>query len=640
MYSQKLENRLINKLLTYRNQIFQIISLSFLTTFFSCTNNEPTIIPLPDTTAPTGYIVSPLNGSSVSGNTSLQVIAIDNEGVDTVYFMIKSQSDSKYKNIDSTINVSSDIWQGKWNTQNSEWIENENYFITFKAVDLVGNSYIAAPVIVKIDNQDDEAPIGYIKNPITGQIVNGLVSIEVEATDNKSIQYVSIFINNELKITHLSEPYSYNWNTELEPDDLIYSIYAVIVDIDNNRTTIPPISVTVNNQLPTDVTPPTGALTTPPAGSIVFGNTSIQVTAADDQLIDYIEFYVDGNLNGTYDCSGPSCSASYDWNTITESEGEHVIQVILVDGWNNSTVLTPISVFVDNIDQDDIHPNAVITQPASGQTIRGDVLIETLVYDNLEVDKVEFYINSQIVHIDSTGPNFNYLWATDSLPDDKNYVISIIAFDEVGNEGPSTAITVHLDNYDNIFPTGLITYPYAGQIISGLETISVLAEDNYGVDSVDFFINNFLVFSDFSAPFQFEWNTELEYEDTNHIIGSIITDLSGNQFEIPSISVFINNIPNDNVPPVISISSPVSGQTVSGTINFAVNADDNVGIAQVEFFIDGYSLGTDTEEPYNYLWDTSVVLGPNRDEHALSAIVIDTAGNISFAQPILVVVEN
>ena len=140
-------------------------------------------------------------------------------------------------------------------------MENENYFITFKAVDLVGNTFIAAPVIVKLDNQDDEAPIGYIKNPITGQTVNGLVSIEIEATDNKAIQYVSIFINNEIKITHLSEPFNYNWNTELEQDDLVYSIYAVIVDVDNNRTTIPPISVTVNNQLPIDVTPPTGALT-------------------------------------------------------------------------------------------------------------------------------------------------------------------------------------------------------------------------------------------------------------------------------------------------------------------------------------------------------------------------------------------
>jgi len=626
--------------MVHLKQIIQNILFFVIIMFFSCTTNEPTIIQLPDTTAPSGYIVSPLNGSSVSGNTSLQVIAIDNEEVDTVYFMIKSQSDTKYRNVDSTTNVSNDIWQGRWNTQNSEWVENENYFITFKAIDLVGNSYIAAPVIVKLDNQDDESPIGYIKNPITGQTVNGLVSIEVEATDNKAIQYVSIFINNEIKITHLSEPFNYNWNTELEPDDLVYSIYAVIVDVDNNRTTIPPISVTVNNQLPIDVTPPTGALTSPPAGSTVFGNASIQVTAADDQLVDYIEFYIDGNLDGTYDCSGPSCSASYDWNTTSESEGEHVIQVILVDGWNNSTVLTPISVIVDNVDQDDIHPTAVITEPASGQTVSGDVLIETLVADNLVIDKVEFYINSEIVFTDSIAPDYNYLWSTDSLPDDENYVISIIAYDEVGNEGPSTAITVHLDNYDNINPSGLIMYPYAGQIISGQQTISILAEDNAGIDSVDFFINNVLVYSDFVEPYEYDWNTEFEFEDANHIIGSIVTDLAGNQFEIPSISVFVNNIPNDNVPPTISISNPVSGQTVSGTINFTVNVDDNVGIAQVEFFIDGYSLGVVTEEPYSYLWDTTSNIGAHGDEHALSAIVIDTAGNTSFSQPILVIVAN
>ena len=624
----------------YFKHTFQFLFFSVFVMLFSCTTNEPTIIQLPDTIAPSGYIVSPLNGSSVSGNTSLQVIAIDNEEVDTVYFMIKSQSDNNYRNVDSTTNVSNDIWQGSWNTQNSEWVENENYFITFKAVDLVGNTYIAAPVIVKLDNQDDEAPIGYIKNPITGQTVNGIVSIEIEATDNKAIQYVSIFINNEIKITHLSEPFNYNWNTELEQDDLVYSIYAVIVDVDNNRTTIPPISVTVNNQLPIDVTPPTGALTSPPAGSTVFGNASIQVTAADDQLVDYIEFYIDGDLDGTYDCNGPSCSASYDWNTTTEFEGEHVIQAILVDGWNNSTVLTPISVIVDNIDQDEIHPTAVITEPASGQTISGNVLVETLVNDNLEIDKVEFYINSQIVYIDSTAPEYNYLWNTDSLPDDENYVISIIAYDEVGNDGPSTAITVHLDNYDNINPSGIIMYPYAGQILSGQQTISILAEDNTGIDSVDFFINNALVYTDFVEPYEYDWNTEFEFEDANHIIGSIVTDMAGNQFEIPSISVFVNNIPNDNVPPTISISNPVSGQTVSGTINFTVNVDDNVGIAQVEFFIDGYSFGIVTEEPYSYLWDTSSNIGAHGNEHALSAIVIDTAGNTSFSQPILVIVDN
>ena len=223
----------------YRHFVFLLIIV-----FFSCVDKDPTLIQLPDTTAPTGYIVSPLNGSSVSGNTSLQIIAIDNEEVDTVFFMIKGQNDNSYRNIDSTTNVSNDIWQGSWDTRNVQWVENENYFITFKAIDLVGNSYIASPIIVKLDNQDDESPNGYIKNPITGQTVNGIVSIEVEATDNKAIQYVSIFVNNEIKITHLTEPFNYDWNTELVTDDLVYSIYAVIVDIDNNRTTIPPVSYT------------------------------------------------------------------------------------------------------------------------------------------------------------------------------------------------------------------------------------------------------------------------------------------------------------------------------------------------------------------------------------------------------------
>ena len=624
----------------YVTKINQNITFAFLFIFLSCATEDPTLIQLPDTTAPSGYIVSPLNGSSVSGNTSLQVIAIDNEEVDTVYFMIKSQRDNSYRNVDSTTNVSNDIWSGKWNTQNTEWVENENYFITFKAVDLVGNEYIAAPVVVKLDNQDDESPVGYIKNPITGQTVAGQVSIEVEASDNKSIQYVSIFINNEIKITHLSEPYIYNWNTELETDDLVYSIYAVIVDVDNNRTTIPPISVTVNNQLPTDVTPPTGALTSPPAGSTVFGNTSIQVTAADDQLIDYIEFYIDGNLNGTFDCNGPSCTASYNWETINENEGEHIIQVILVDGWNNSTVLTPISVVVDNIDQDDIHPTAVVTSPASGAIVDGNVLIETLVTDNLEIDKVEFFINNESVYTDSIGSNYSFLWETDTLPDDEHYVLAVIAYDLVGNEGPSTAITVYLDNDDNVLPHGSILYPYAGQIVSGVETVSINAEDNNSIDTVEFYINNILVFSDGTHPYEYDWDTNLEMEDLNHIVGSIIRDDSGNQFEVPSISVLVNNIPNDSNPPTITISNPLSGQTVSDTVNFLVAAYDDIGIAYVEFFIDGFSLGTDDEAPFSYLWDTSSNIGVHGNQHALSAIVVDTAGNTTFSQPILVIVED
>ena len=84
---------------------------------FSCYNENPEIIQLPDKTPPSGYILNPTDGSSVSGDIDLQVIAIDNEEVDTVFFMLKPQSSSYYIRIDSTINEQDDIWKGKWDTR-------------------------------------------------------------------------------------------------------------------------------------------------------------------------------------------------------------------------------------------------------------------------------------------------------------------------------------------------------------------------------------------------------------------------------------------------------------------------------------------------------------------------------------------
>ena len=182
------------------------------------------------------------------------------------------------------------------------------------------------------------------------------------------------FINNEIKITHLSEPFNYNWNTELEQDDLVYSIYAVIVDIDNNRTTIPPISVTVNNQLPIDVTPPTGALTSPPAGSTVFGNASIQVTAADDQLVDYIEFYIDGALVGQYQ---PGANGETPWTQASFSvqPGEHTFTWSYIkDGGGGSTDMPEDCAWVDYI----TFPPSMIEDDGDG-AMQGDVNQDNLI---------------------------------------------------------------------------------------------------------------------------------------------------------------------------------------------------------------------------------------------------------------------
>ena len=47
----------------------------------------------------------------------------------------------------------------------------------------------------------------------------------------------------------------------------------------------------------------------------------------------------------------------------------------------------------------------------------------------------------------------------------------------------------------------------------------------------------------------------------------------------------------DTTPPVVSITGPANGATVSGTVSVTANASDNVGVASVQFQLDGTNLG-------------------------------------------------
>ena len=69
-----------------------------------------------------------------------------------------------------------------------------------------------------------------------------------------------------------------------------------------------------------------------------------------------------------------------------------------------------------------------------------------------------------------------------------------------------------------------------------------------------------------------------------------------------------------------------------------VSVSDNLGIDQVEFFIDGNSVGTDTEDPYTHDWDTETAT--EDEEHVISITVTDLGGNSTDVSPIAVLVNN
>mgnify|MGYP001329295098 FL=1 len=88
------------------------------------------------------------------------------------------------------------------------------------------------------------------------------------------------------------------------------------------------------------------------------------------------------------------------------------------------------------------------------------------------------------------------------------------------------------------------------------------------------------------------------------MISGEVSDSSGNTNYISPIVVFIDNHVNDITPPTGFISNPLSGQTVSGNVQFTILAQDDYGISHVEYFIDGINVGTDDEYPYEYVWNT------------------------------------
>jgi subtilisin family serine protease len=93
---------------------------------------------------------------------------------------------------------------------------------------------------------------------------------------------------------------------------------------------------------------------------------------------------------------------------------------------------------------------------------------------------------------------------------------------------------------------------------------------------------------------------------------------------------------SDITPPSVSISSPLSGSTVSGTIQIQGSATDNVGVTNVAFYVDSQQIAQTATSSYSFSWNsTSVANG----SHSITIKASDAAGNIGTAS-VTVTVQN
>jgi hypothetical protein len=116
---------------------------------------------------------------------------------------------------------------------------------------------------------------------------------------------------------------------------------------------------------------------------------------------------------------------------------------------------------------------------------------------------------------------------------------------------------------------------------------------------------------------------------------------SKNSSGVESISgdfAFTTSSGSTTQPPTVSITVPATNATVSGTTALSATASSSIGIASVQFALDGVNVGSAvTASPYQISWNTT---GAANGAHSLRATAKDTAGTATVSPAVTVTVSN
>lgn len=279
-----------------------------------------------------------------------------------------------------------------------------------------------------------------------------------------------------------------------------------------------------------DYIPPSSRVIFPYEGAVISDNITIILDAADDDKVDKVWIYVDGEKIG--ETSSQPYTIPFNISGY-EKKVNHVIQAAAEDKSGN-VGYSPLSRFVIAETNDNIDPFVTIVNPQSGQVVEGIVNIVAHAEDERSIQKVAFFINGDSVGFTSDYP-YMYNWNTSGLSDSTEHTIFAKAFDGGNNIAVSPVIRVTVyprtrEAADIIAPRALFLYPIAGSIVTGTVRVSVDLQDNVGVTKAEFFVDGALTNSaeNPASPWIFSWNTTAQADTAAHSIYVKAYDAAGN----------------------------------------------------------------------------------------------------------------
>ncbi len=436
-----------------------------------------------DSTAPTGNITTPVNGSTVSGTVTLQSNASDNVSVSNVQYWLMNG----YNNTSCQLYTSP--YTCSWDTTK---YSNGPVTIYAEIYDASNNYTITTPINLNINNggnSDTSPPTISITSPTNNSSVSGNVSINANASDNVSVANVAIQIDGNVVATDTSSPYSYNWDTANVTNGT-HNITAIATDT-SGLTATTNIQVNVANADTTPPSTPTGLT----ANATAYNNVSLSWSPSTDN-IGVTGYYI---VRNGVTIANVSSGTTYSDSSVTGST-TYTYQVLAYDAaGNNSALSTSANVTTPPIPDTSppSQPTNLVANVISSSQIN---LSWTASTDNVGVAGYNIYRNG--VKVASVSTNS---YGDTGLSANTTYQYYVIAYDAKSNlsQTSSTISATTKANVTNATLQGTVYASTTGRGLAGA-TVSITinqATQNYTTTSTGSYLISNLIAGTYNTKY-------------------------------------------------------------------------------------------------------------------------------------------
>ncbi|MCB9552439.1 MAG: carboxypeptidase regulatory-like domain-containing protein [Myxococcales bacterium] len=372
--------------------------------------------------------------------------------------------------------------------------------------------------------------------------------------------------------------------------------------------------------------PPQVVVTAPVAGAAVLEGTvvTIRAEAVDDFGVRRVEFYADGVAIG----ADETAPYAVDYVMPQGDGGAVAVTAVAVDGGQNRTTSAVVSV----VRRDDAQlPTVRFTAPFEGAAFIEGTTVDVAVNaaDDVAVARVEFLADGAPIGVVAEPPYAVRYAVPVGRPG--ALTLAAVVVDGAGNRVEAQRVITVVDDAPPVLRVvevparvveGQPVRVVAEVVDEGEVTVDLLAPGGGGAGAVR------VVETRTRPPYRFEqtappaasvggiWNLTVRARDTQDQVS---------QQEIP-IEVVVD------APPVVRILAPGVGAvgTEGATVAVTAEAEDELGVAEVRFFVDGVQRAARLAPPFTA--DLQIPAGDDGAPVAFRVEAVDTGGQVGQAQ--------